>query len=116
MVDFFPKMSLKPNTQCSDRYCIQRQKEYNARPKVDKKIEKAADAPAKPIDNEYGIELVSDEEDEPTVSSTTTMNIGAGLKLAYEAPVVDTEAPVESTNNANDGVSLEDLMAQMKSI
>jgi ubiquitin-like modifier-activating enzyme 5 len=28
MVDFFPTMTLKPNTDCDDYFCRQRQKEF----------------------------------------------------------------------------------------
>lgn len=118
MVDFFPKMSLKPNVQCTDRFCLQRQKEYNARPKVEKAIEENATDEVVHQDNIYGIELVSEDEGESSApsSSKTTVNVGVGLKLAYEAPIIDDEPTNEASSNANDGVSLEELMAQMKSI
>lgn len=110
MQDYFPKYEVKPNPQCSDRNCQQRQQEFNARPKV-AKVEEKAPEPVVHSDNIYGIELVSENEEE--VESTTS-NVPAGLKLAYEAPVADNSVPDSTTTD--DGTSLEELMAQMKSI
>lgn len=115
MIDFFPKMDLKPNAQCSDRFCRQRQQEFNARPKVESAVEVSAEKTVVHAENIYGIELVSDEEDEkPSTSKASTTNIGAGLKLAYEQP--DAEEADVTSKPSDDGISLEDLMAQMKSI
>lgn len=118
MIDFFPKMSLKPNIQCSDRYCKIRQNEYNARPKVEKVTETKADDAVVHSDNVYGIELVSEEDAEDEPSSSTKFpspNIATGLKLAYDAPDTTTSA-TEPDTTTNDETSLEELMAQMKSI
>uniref|UniRef100_U5EN16 Ubiquitin-like modifier-activating enzyme 5 n=1 Tax=Corethrella appendiculata TaxID=1370023 RepID=U5EN16_9DIPT len=114
LIDFFPKMSLKPNPTCDDQYCIKRQKEYLAKPK--EVIQEKVDISESPLheDNFYGIELIS--ENEPMVTSTTqSLEIGHGLKLAYEAPIVET-ATKQSADSKTDDISLDDLMAQMKSI
>ncbi|SPP86874.1 ubiquitin-like modifier-activating enzyme 5 [Drosophila guanche] len=111
--DFFPKMTLKPNPQCDDRHCLLRQQEFQARPKpVVIKEEPSADDEPLHASNDWGIELVA--EDAPTEPEQTTSTAGGqGLRLAYEAPEktssVATPAPVDDT-------SLEDLMAQMKSM
>ncbi|XP_017011242.2 ubiquitin-like modifier-activating enzyme 5 [Drosophila takahashii] len=117
--DFFPKMTLKPNPQCDDRHCLARQKEFQARPKP-KVVEEVKAASEEPLHatNEWGIELVA--EDEPVASNSTAdeaSKVGEGLRLAYEAPEKDNEnlgAPAAEA--AEDGASLEDLMAQMKSM
>lgn len=31
LLDFFPTMTLKPNENCADSYCVKRQKEFQAR-------------------------------------------------------------------------------------
>lgn len=118
MIDFFPKMSLRPNIQCSDRYCQQRQREYNARPKVEKVVDTKEDDAVVHSDNIYGIELVSEDEGTSSAPSTsTTTAVSTGLKLAYEAPDVSDEPAADASSSANDdGISLEELMAQMKSI
>lgn len=119
MIDFFPKMSLKPNIQCSDRFCRIRQNEYNARPKVETAVEVKADDAVVHSDNIYGIELVSDDDDDNEPSSSmkaTPTNLATGLKLAYEVPDTTTSEDHESDTATNDETSLEELMAQMKSI
>lgn len=119
LIDFFPKMSLKPNTQCDDRFCLERQNEFNARPKVEKKVEKVVtDTAPRHADNFYGIVLVSEDagvsSTSPKVGCSGT-NIATGLKLAYEP--ADLDSSTAGAVSAQDGgVSLEDLMAQMKSI
>lgn len=111
LIDFFPKMTLRPNTQCNDRYCLERQQEFNSKPKV--ALEEAAVEDDTPLhdDNLYGIELVSC--DDSSSYSAATQVLETGLKFAYEAapPTKD-----HSQDDANIDVSLDDLMAQMKSI
>lgn len=118
MNDFFPKMSLKPNKQCTDRYCKVRQQEFNDRPKVETVAEIKVDDAVVHSDNIYGIELASDEEDEILIAVTTTKTtqLATGLKLAYDAPDTRQELAPETSTATSDETSLEDLMAQMKSI
>ncbi|XP_037928753.1 ubiquitin-like modifier-activating enzyme 5 [Teleopsis dalmanni] len=114
MNDFFPRMTLKPNSQCDDRQCQERQKEYQARPKP--VVEESVVEEAGPLHeaNEWGIELVDDSQ--PELDTTNTSDaVGTGLKFAYEGPVKSSEAE-ETTSVVNDEVNLEDLMAQMKSM
>ncbi|XP_050076502.1 ubiquitin-like modifier-activating enzyme 5 [Anopheles maculipalpis] len=116
MIDFFPRMSLKPNPTCDDRFCLERQREYQAKPPsvVDAVVEPEAEEPLHE-DNLYGIELVEDD-DIPVVASGSKAgldvqsNIVEGLKLAYDAPVVEENSPQVTTD---DDVSLDQLMAQM---
>ncbi|XP_017486305.1 PREDICTED: ubiquitin-like modifier-activating enzyme 5 [Rhagoletis zephyria] len=115
MNDFFPRMSLKPNTQCDDRHCQARQKEYQARPKV--AVEESVvvdDAPLHET-NEWGIELV---DDSPAAGGATSVmagsDVAAGLRLAYDAP--DNIATDEPTVAATSNVDLDELFAQMKAL
>ncbi|XP_064555799.1 ubiquitin-like modifier-activating enzyme 5 [Drosophila montana] len=118
--DFFPKMTLKPNTQCDDRHCLERQKEFQARPKpVVQQVEEVSDEPLH-ASNDWGIELVADDAPaaEQTPKTADTANVATGLRLAYEAPE-KVSADQASNAAAGDGMpetSLEDLMAQMKSM
>lgn len=122
--DFFPKMTLRPNTQCDDRHCLLRQQEFQARPKP-QAVEQPDEVSNEPIhaSNDWGIELVSEDapaEQAAGNTTTTTTNVATGLRLAYEAPE-KTDLLDTSTNNAAAGdnlpeTSLEDLMAQMKSM
>lgn len=114
LIDFFPRMSLKPNTQCDDRYCRQRQLEFNAKPKVIVVEELVVEGPLHD-ENLYGIELVADDAPaEPTPTSKATAEpLASGLRYEHEAPVVE-DAPVPSENLSS--VNLDDLMAQMKNL
>lgn len=117
--DFFPKMTLLPNQQCDDRICLQRQTEFNARPKVEVIVAKIENT--KPLHefNDWGIELVSETEPEQTEkSSTSSSTMQQGLKLAYERPpqqVLD-KTNSNSATPTTDDTSLDELMAQMKSM
>uniref|UniRef100_A0A182QTK6 Ubiquitin-like modifier-activating enzyme 5 n=1 Tax=Anopheles farauti TaxID=69004 RepID=A0A182QTK6_9DIPT len=117
LIDFFPRMSLKPNPTCDDRYCVQRQHEYMAKPKIEPDCTTTAESETEaPLheDNLYGIVVVSGDEN--LLSSNCDKNltkpseIPEGLKLAYDAPIVDEDAPQLSNE---DDVSLDQLMAQM---
>ncbi|XP_039961028.1 ubiquitin-like modifier-activating enzyme 5 [Bactrocera neohumeralis] len=113
MNDFFPRMSLKPNTQCDDRHCQERQKEYQARPKVVAEESALEDDTPLHETNEWGIELV---DDSPPVAEATeaSKEVATGLRLAYEAPETTTESVPTVAAAAN--VDLDDLFAQMKAL
>lgn len=116
MIDFFPKMSLKPNVQCADRFCQDRQKEYDARPKVEAATMAKSNDAVVHSDNIYGIELVSEDEGTCTAATSSSINVSTGLKLAYDAPDINEDVSVSTSNTTNNDASLEELMAQMKSI
>ncbi|KAH8354835.1 hypothetical protein KR084_010466 [Drosophila pseudotakahashii] len=115
--DFFPKMTLKPNPQCDDRHCLARQKEFQARPKP-VVIEEEASASEEPLHatNEWGIELVAEDEPASNPPAAKASEVGEGLRLAYEAPEKQSENLGAPAAAPEDGASLEDLMAQMKSM
>lgn len=54
MQDFFPKMILKPNPNCEDRYCRKHQLEYALKPTPEQKIEKTVEDKPLHEDNEWG--------------------------------------------------------------
>lgn len=112
LIDFFPKMTLRPNTQCNDRYCLERQQEFNSKPKVVQEEAVAEDDTPLHDDNLYGIELVSCDES-PSCDATVPQALGTGLKFAYDAAPQTKE---HSQDDTNVDVSLDELMAQMKSI
>ncbi|EDV46044.1 ubiquitin-like modifier-activating enzyme 5 [Drosophila erecta] len=115
--DFFPKMTLKPNPQCDDSNCLVRQMEFQAKPKPVVVEEKADNEEPLHATNEWGIELVAENAPEINPTSTETPVVGEGLKLAYEAPEKSSETSEETVTTAPpDDASLEDLMAQMKSM
>lgn len=114
--DFFPRISLKPNTTCTDSWCIKQQALAAARPKVEAAVEVVEDEAPLHESNEFGIELV--DESEPVVQVTpAAKGTSTGLKLAYEAPVASSATDDDNVTNVNvDDVSLEELMKQMNSI
>lgn len=91
--------------------CRQRQQEFQARPKDNTPVEEEKVVEVTHEENDWGIELVSENEKETSPASTVP---SSGLKLAYEPSRhvhSDTEQTVVATEE-----SLEDLMAQMKNI
>lgn len=110
LIDFFPKMSLRPNPTCDDNQCRQRQQEYQARPKpalvaAEKVIEVTHES------NDWGIELVSEDvKDIPTTSSQPA----TGLKLAYELPKQHSADSPEKPMATE--LSIEELMAQLNNV
>ncbi|EDW27783.1 GL19893 [Drosophila persimilis] len=115
--DFFPKMTLKPNPQCDDRNCLLRQKEFQARPKPVVVQEEAPTDEPLHASNDWGIELVAEDapSNAPTDLSQST-DVGQGLRLAYEAPEKSSAEATQAATAPVDDTSLEDLMAQMKSM
>jgi len=113
LIDFFPKMSLRPNRTCDDRNCVIRQQEYELKPKPIKIIDEQIDVAPVHDSNEFGIELV----DESVPSTSDNGQQGVGLKFAYEAPPVpDVNVSDSPRNSPKDSISLQDLMAQMKTM
>ncbi|RLU15525.1 hypothetical protein DMN91_012519 [Ooceraea biroi] len=113
MEDFFPKMTLRPNPNCDDAHCRQRQKEYAARPRIQQKPAEVVDEKPTHEDNEWGISLV-DEQSEQSDKKTST----SGVRHAYTVPA-HTRADSserEQTVPESTGPSLEELMAEMKAI
>ncbi|XP_077976689.1 ubiquitin-like modifier-activating enzyme 5 [Styela clava] len=115
LLDFFPSMTMKPNTDCSDSFCRKNQeicKELakTAKPVKEKKVEKKEIS----TENEWGIEIVQDEN--PQEDSNPIPNLVEGLSVAYTVPAAkDINSANEETVDTS-GASLEDLMAQMKNM
>lgn len=109
LIDFFPKMILRPNPQCDDRWCRQRQEEFKARPKVDKQSVQEEVAEISHEDNNWGIELVSENVKEVSTMSST------GLKLAYEPQSSDHSTTTPEKPLASD-MSVDELMAMYKNM
>lgn len=110
--DFFPTMTLRPNPNCDDSYCRQRQQEYQAKPKVEKPLVEIEDTKPLHEDNEWGISLVDESEHQ---EEEDTKLAHPGLKQAYSIPTQSSTIQSEVTN-ASSGPSLEELMEHMKSI
>ncbi|CAL4123263.1 unnamed protein product [Meganyctiphanes norvegica] len=120
--DFFPTMIVRPNPQCEDNWCRKRQTEFAAREAAKPKEEKKEEVKEEEVvheDNDWGICLVdepSPTESKPSPSVQNVEGLAQGIKVAYErpAPVADTQTDAAATET--DSISLDDLMAQMKSL
>ncbi|CAH2256859.1 ubiquitin-like modifier-activating enzyme 5 [Pararge aegeria] len=114
LTDFFPAMTLRPNPQCDDSYCRQRQAEFRAKPVVELATEVTEDSSPVHADNEYGISLVDENSPE---EETPDLKLVDGVQVAYSIPV-DNSTPESSTGGAvaASELSLEELMQQMKSM
>eukprot|EP01114_Cavostelium_apophysatum_P016681 TRINITY_DN4797_c0_g1_i1.p1 TRINITY_DN4797_c0_g1~~TRINITY_DN4797_c0_g1_i1.p1 ORF type:complete len:385 (+),score=102.35 TRINITY_DN4797_c0_g1_i1:109-1263(+) len=64
MQDFFPKDTIRPNPECANRFCLQRQAEYQERIKNAPKVEEVKKEVKKIVheENEWSIELVAEED------------------------------------------------------
>ncbi|XP_072180803.1 ubiquitin-like modifier-activating enzyme 5 [Diadema setosum] len=117
--DFFPTMSMKPNPNCDDSFCKKCQEEYQkqqaANPIVE--IEEKEEEEVLHEANEWGIELVS-ETSVDDLSSKPAPELASGISYAYDKPAEDSAVadPAGATAAEDDGESLEDLMAKMKSL
>ncbi|XWS60267.1 hypothetical protein CRYUN_Cryun07bG0021800 [Craigia yunnanensis] len=78
--DFFPTMAMKPNPQCSNAACLERQKEYilakpardtAAKAKMEAEASAAAVDVALHVDNEWNISVVDDNELESTCGTSS---------------------------------------------
>lgn len=115
--DFFPTWSMKPNPECSDRFCKERQVEYNKQAALDKlnqKEEEQKPTETEPsTENEFGIEIVeSNQENEEQ------FNVTKGLQYAYLKPQEQTQDKAEDSGQTieESSESLEELMAKLKKV
>jgi len=112
MQDFFPTMSVKPNETCDDYFCRQRQKEIKQFKLLNPvKEEEIKEETVIHETNDWGISLV--DESLPS-SNAPLVEIAPGIHAAYDLPGEENNQQAEPYCEA--GLSLEELMAKMKSI
>ncbi|KAG7019743.1 Ubiquitin-like modifier-activating enzyme 5 [Cucurbita argyrosperma subsp. argyrosperma] len=120
--DFFPTMEMRPNPQCSNVVCLERQKEYViAKPARDAAAKAKMEAEALTVeeiplhaDNEWNISVVDEVEIE-IEGATTSDALPEGL--VRELPIADESqhpAPTESAAPSSD--DLEDLRRQLEAL
>ncbi|XP_071443696.1 ubiquitin-like modifier-activating enzyme 5 [Hetaerina americana] len=120
LLDYFPKMRMKPNPGCEDNNCQKKQVEYAEAEKLRQEREGGAasgDADVKTTvvheDNEWGICLLGEDE---KIEDTADEELAEGLKRAYAAPVSSqTGDNVDEVPSVAD-ISLEDLAKQLGSL
>lgn len=96
--DYFPTMEMRPNPQCSNAACLERQKEYLLeKPAGDAAIRAKMEAeallvPEGPLhaDNEWDISVVDDSEPERTdaISSDAlkVLLVSSQLRMSFKNP------------------------------
>ncbi|PSR95941.1 Ubiquitin-like modifier-activating enzyme 5 [Actinidia chinensis var. chinensis] len=119
--DFFPTMEMKPNPQCSNAACLERQKEYilakparDAAAKAKEKEEVLVMEGPVHDDNEWNISVVDDSE---LVTADVSSSDALPEGLVRELPSADEfqrpTSPEETTNPMDD---LEDLRKQLDAL
>lgn len=116
--DFFPTWSMKPNPECNDRYCVQRQAEYQ-----EKLVELSKSKPqeeatavvgeAEPsTENEFGIEIVESHQEEKR-----SFDVTKGLQYAYLKEEQNSKKDDDSDELVDASQeNLDDLMAKLKTV
>lgn len=120
--DYFPTMQMRPNPQCSNAACLERQEEYKlTKPARDAAAKAKMEAEALTVtesaihlDNEWNICVVDDDEQDKKDAQTRDV-LPEGL--VHELPSADEfqkpTAQEESSNSADD---LEELKRQLEAL
>ncbi|KAL2236143.1 ubiquitin-like modifier-activating enzyme 5 [Sesamum indicum] len=119
--DYFPTMEMKPNPQCSNAACLERQKEYIlAKPARDAaaRAKMEAEAFVEPeclhADNEWNISVVDDSDVQDSSASSGALPEG----LVHELPSADEfqKPPASAETTATPIDDLEDLRKQLEAL
>jgi len=132
--DHFLILTLKPNEECDDSFCCRRQIEQKSKPQVIEETAQPVSTEVTHESNEWGIELVSDSSDQPTdnkvdqnrIQITSSSNDTASLdqieyqytRTSKDKTQIDTSdnETSETSTTRDDELSIEELMAQMKTM
>ncbi|KAH7277007.1 hypothetical protein KP509_39G030100 [Ceratopteris richardii] len=120
--DFFPTMEMRPNPQCSNEACLDRQKEYlEQKPardaaKAAAELESAESEASIPLhsDNIWNISVVEDHEPVSSVSTAKQENLPDGL--LWELPTADTLETTLSEEILAENGDLDDLQRQLDAL
>ncbi|KAL6899092.1 hypothetical protein ACP4OV_005750 [Aristida adscensionis] len=121
--DYFPTMEMRPNPQCSNPACVQRQKEYMeskpardaaAKAKMEAEASETNEGPVH-LDNEWNISVVDDDDTvAPNIRSTAdTLPEGLVRELPAADSYPEQPAPVNSSAIDDD---LEELQRQLDAL
>lgn len=113
LVDFFPTMSMKPNSDCTDSFCRGNQKYFaeNIKTQTNQTQEQQVQVERVSTENEWGIELVSDNTG---VADSDDRQVTPGIVKAYTVE----KSHEESGNSVDDtsSFSLDELRDLMKNV
>ncbi|XP_042472999.1 ubiquitin-like modifier-activating enzyme 5 isoform X1 [Zingiber officinale] len=117
--DFFPTMEMRPNPQCSNGACIERQEEYlQAKPareaaaKAKLEAESSENDGPLHVDNEWNISVVDDKEIETINASSSSAALPEGL--IHELPVAEIDPGAVETKEIED--DLMELQRQLDAL
>ncbi|XP_073131871.1 ubiquitin-like modifier-activating enzyme 5 [Henckelia pumila] len=120
--DFFPTMEMKPNPQCSNAACLERQKDYiRAKPARDAaarakmEAEELLEPECLHEDNEWNISVVDDSDVQGSASNSATLPEG----LVHELPSADefqTPQPASQETTEDAVTDLDDLRKQLEAL
>ncbi|PKU79356.1 ubiquitin-like modifier-activating enzyme 5 [Dendrobium catenatum] len=124
--DFFPTMEMRPNPQCSNSACLERQKEYLlakpvrdalAKAKNEAEASRENESPLH-MENEWNISVVDDSEMETLNAPKAADELPEGL--TRELPSADKHqeaaAALEGTSISSNDVDLEELQRQLDAL
>ncbi|CAI9108455.1 OLC1v1008044C1 [Oldenlandia corymbosa var. corymbosa] len=119
--DFFPTMEMKPNPQCSNSACLERQREYMltkpardaaAREKMEAEALSATECPIH-AENEWNISVVDDSE----VSGSDVGSSGVLPEgLTRELPTADVYTDLPASDETSTFDDLEELRKQLEAL
>ncbi|KAI3865664.1 hypothetical protein MKX03_001524 [Papaver bracteatum] len=124
--DFFPTMAMKPNPQCSNSPCLERQKEYMlTKPERDAAAKAKMEAEAllvveSPVhaENEWNISVVDDDDEmekkDPAHINSDALPVGLVRELPSADDFQTLPVPAEETSNPID--DLEELRRQLDAL
>lgn len=122
MNDFFPRMTMRPNVDCEEFHCRDKQKVFIAAEEERKKRESLLEVTVGENiievlheENEWGISLVEEPCIESEKQTKDTSNLAEGLQHAYD-PRPKIAEKIEVEGEEDNSQSLDDLMAQMKNL
>ncbi|CAH9096058.1 unnamed protein product [Cuscuta epithymum] len=120
--DYFPTMEMKPNVQCSNAACLERQREFIlAKPARDaakkammeEEASKVADCPPIHADNEWNISVQGDSElDSAKAQSSGLLPEG----LVHELPSADEFCTDPASETTGPGDDLDELRKQLDAL
>ncbi|KAI5569465.1 hypothetical protein BDE02_12G078500 [Populus trichocarpa] len=120
--DYFPTMEMRPNPQCSNAACLERQKEYLLeKPAGDAAIRAKMEAeallvPEGPLhaDNEWDISVVDDSEPERTDATSSdalkVLLVSSQLRMSFKNPQLLNQLQLRLMTLKNFGSNLMPLM------
>ncbi|KAI0530762.1 hypothetical protein KFK09_000310 [Dendrobium nobile] len=123
--DYFPTMEMRPNPQCSNSACLERQKEYLLEKPVRDALAKAKNEAEASLENEsplhmeneWNISVVDDSEMETLNAPKASDELPEGL--TRELPTADKHqeaAALEGTSISSNDVDLEELQRQLDAL